>query len=361
MVHAQVLAVLDAERRALGMSAAEGAVVRERSADGRWCRIVHADYGAGTPQQLDAMIRTELAAAAEAGYALEWKLYGHDAPPALAERLLAAGFEAGDREEVLALPVDDAAVAAFDTTGVAIRRVRDERGLADYAEIARQIGRRDVEAERRELAMVLAGDPESVSIHIAYVDGEPASGGRLHLRPGGRIAELAGGRTTTTHRRSGLFTAVVGSRLQEAQRRGRGHAFVDALPTSAATLRKRGFQPVTTTRPSLQAPSTLDRGSINGRIWGMSEATRKYSITMPADIAEAARSRSGPSGLSAYVAAAVRRQIERDNLSDVIAVSEAEHGPISEEEIEAKRDALRQARERQGSQDSGGSHDSGAA
>lgn len=83
----------------------------------------------------------------------------------------------------------------------------------------------------------------------------------------------------------------------------------------------------------------------------MSEPTQKYSITMPRDIAEAARSRSGPSGLSAYVAAAVRRQIERDNLSDIISVSEADHGPISDEEIEAKRDALRHAREQQGTSD----------
>jgi hypothetical protein len=83
----------------------------------------------------------------------------------------------------------------------------------------------------------------------------------------------------------------------------------------------------------------------------MSEPTQKYSITMPRDVAEAARARGGPSGLSAYVAAAVRRQIERDNLNDLIAVSEADHGPITEEEIEAKRDALRRAREEQGTSD----------
>ena len=65
----------------------------------------------------------------------------------------------------------------------------------------------------------------------------------------------------------------------------------------------------------------------------MSEPTGKYSITMPRDIAEAARVRSGPSGLSSYVAAAVARQIERDNLNELIAVAEAEHGPVTEEEV----------------------------
>jgi hypothetical protein len=77
----------------------------------------------------------------------------------------------------------------------------------------------------------------------------------------------------------------------------------------------------------------------------MSEPTQKYSITIPRDIAEAARARSGPSGLSAYVAAAVARQLERDNLNELIAVAEAEHGPITDEEIQQKRDLMRRARE----------------
>ncbi|MGW3004117.1 CopG family transcriptional regulator [Streptomyces sp. NPDC001155] len=79
----------------------------------------------------------------------------------------------------------------------------------------------------------------------------------------------------------------------------------------------------------------------------MSEPTGKYSITMPRDIAEAAKARSGPSGLSAYVAAAVARQIERDNLNELITVAEAEHGPITDEEIQTLRDHLHQAREQQ--------------
>ncbi|RLU94676.1 CopG family transcriptional regulator [Streptomyces griseocarneus] len=79
----------------------------------------------------------------------------------------------------------------------------------------------------------------------------------------------------------------------------------------------------------------------------MSEPVEEYSIAMPRDIAEAARARSGPSGLSAYVAAAVARQIERDNLDELIAAAEAEHGPITEEEIQARRDQWRRAREAQ--------------
>ncbi|MFI6400623.1 CopG family transcriptional regulator [Streptomyces sp. NPDC050548] len=75
----------------------------------------------------------------------------------------------------------------------------------------------------------------------------------------------------------------------------------------------------------------------------MSEPFGKYSITMPRDIAEAAETRSGPSGLSAYVAAA--RQIERGNLTELITVAEAEHGPVTDGEVQALRDQLHQARQ----------------
>lgn len=50
--------------------------------------------------------------------------------------------------------------------------------------------------------------------------------------------------------------------------------------------------------------------------------------------------------MSAYVAAAVARQIERDNLNELIAVAEAENGPTSEPEVEARQEIVRAARAR---------------
>ena len=78
----------------------------------------------------------------------------------------------------------------------------------------------------------------------------------------------------------------------------------------------------------------------------MSEPTRKYSITLPRDIAEQARLRGGTHGLSSYVTAAVARQLERDNLRELITVGEAEHGAIGDDEIRAKRDQVLRSRDR---------------
>ncbi|HJP76733.1 MAG TPA: hypothetical protein VJ914_20860 [Pseudonocardiaceae bacterium] len=58
----------------------------------------------------------------------------------------------------------------------------------------------------------------------------------------------------------------------------------------------------------------------------------------------AVRDRAGRRGVSAYIEAAVQRQIERDNLDELITAAEAEHGPITAEEIEAKRQQLAQLR-----------------
>lgn len=56
---------------------------------------------------------------------------------------------------------------------------------------------------------------------------------------------------------------------------------------------------------------------------------------MPQDVAEEARQRGGPSGLSAFVTAAVTRALERERLHEIIEAAEAEHGPLTEEEIAA--------------------------
>ncbi|MEW2358599.1 CopG family transcriptional regulator [Spirillospora sp. NPDC029432] len=82
----------------------------------------------------------------------------------------------------------------------------------------------------------------------------------------------------------------------------------------------------------------------------MSEPTGKYSITMPRDIAEAARERSGPSGFSAYVSAAVARQLERDKLDELIAAGEAENGPVDPAAVEEKRAVFTRARAGQNAQ-----------
>ncbi|MCT2586158.1 hypothetical protein [Actinophytocola gossypii] len=68
--------------------------------------------------------------------------------------------------------------------------------------------------------------------------------------------------------------------------------------------------------------------------------TTTVSVSLHSGTIGAVRGRAGRRGVSAYVEAAVRRQIERDNLDELIAAAEAEHGPLTEAEIEEKRRLL---------------------
>lgn len=75
--------------------------------------------------------------------------------------------------------------------------------------------------------------------------------------------------------------------------------------------------------------------------------TCTVSVSLHAGTIGAVRHRVGRRGVSSYVEAAVRRQIERDNLAELIAAAEAEHGPLTDDEVEAAAARLDAAATRQ--------------
>jgi hypothetical protein len=241
-----LLTTLDSIRRRSG-TPAPGPIIREISPDGSQVRIV---YSACSDTALPAIIRREVSRAFDMGADFEWKLYGHDRPPRLHTALLQAGLIAEDRETVLALDLrqlPEAVESAMKVTSPAVRASVAQ--LADYAQISLQSGRSGVDAERSRLATTMTDDPDSLQVHIVYVDGSPVSAGRLLLDRPSAAAELAGGRTVPAHRRRGHFTTTVLSRIAAAIEAGAETLWVDALPTSAPVLTKLGFTPVTWTQP----------------------------------------------------------------------------------------------------------------
>jgi hypothetical protein len=66
---------------------------------------------------------------------------------------------------------------------------------------------------------------------------------------------------------------------------------------------------------------------------------RKVSVSMPEELAEAVRSRTGAGGFSRYVTEAVEREIRHDLLGELIEELEAIHGPVPQELLdEASRE-----------------------
>lgn len=66
-----------------------------------------------------------------------------------------------------------------------------------------------------------------------------------------------------------------------------------------------------------------------GRLHG--GKVRKVSVSMPEELAEAVRARTGTGGFSRYVTEAVDREIRHDLLGELIDELEAEFGPVPPE------------------------------
>ncbi|MFJ4644097.1 hypothetical protein ACIP6Q_11165 [Streptomyces bobili] len=64
------------------------------------------------------------------------------------------------------------------------------------------------------------------------------------------------------------------------------------------------------------------------------------SVTLSAGTLRAIRERVGKRGVSAYLERAAQRQIERDNLDELIADFDKVHGPANPQAVAAKRAKL---------------------
>jgi post-segregation antitoxin (ccd killing protein) len=66
-------------------------------------------------------------------------------------------------------------------------------------------------------------------------------------------------------------------------------------------------------------------------------AVEKVSVSVEREVLAQARERVGGRGLSAYLSEALRRQLRRDALSDLLAELREANGPVSREDMEEVR------------------------
>lgn len=196
-----ILALLDFERQTVVYPGVtrhrEGNVVRDVSADEKSGEIVYSSCAAGA---VDQVIEHQIQTACSEWYELEWKLYGHDHPPCLGERLAAAGFAAGEREAFLVFRASHEALDRFGVCHADIRRVTTREGLEDYRGIREEVCGRSCEEEIVRYGFLLEHYPDTMSVYVACVDGEPAACGRIYFHERSRFAGLYGGSTRARFR-----------------------------------------------------------------------------------------------------------------------------------------------------------------
>ncbi len=177
---------------------------------------------------------------------VEWKVYAHDQPADLRQRLVARGFEAGEAEAVMVLdlaetPRLDVSTRPGDKT---VRRLKEAAQLKDVQQIEETVWEEDFGWLSQNLATDLAV-PGYLSVYAAYVDEQPACAGWIYFHPNGQFADLWGGSTVPDQRGRGLYTAVLAARVQEAAARGYRFLIIDASPMSQPIVARHGFRLLT--------------------------------------------------------------------------------------------------------------------
>ncbi|WP_405933332.1 GNAT family N-acetyltransferase [Streptomyces sp. NBC_00827] len=259
MDHVAVLALFDRDMREGARPDAPGAriehvgkVVRQVGTERGWSGVTWSDLDEASA---DEAIAEQIRYFTGLGREFEWKLYGHDQPEDLGQRLRDAGFTAQPEETLMIAELGDLVLDAEPPKGVHLLPVTDRAGVDLVADVHEQAFGTDGTRLRHQLLAQLTGDEDTVVAVVALAGDVPVSAARMELLPGARFAGLWGGGTVEAWRGRGIYRALVAHRARVAADRGYRYVQVDASSQSRPVLTRLGFQPLTTTTPYVYTPA----------------------------------------------------------------------------------------------------------
>lgn len=202
--------------------------------------VLYSDLNEG---DADAVIDEQVAYFTGQRLRFEWKVYAHDRPADLVDRLIRKGFEAEEPATVMVLDVQNARILTKSVPGIEIRRLSNPAQLEDVIRVLESVQGSDFQWVHDRLGSHMAID-DYLSVYVAY-DGEtPVSTGWTYF-PAGHFASIWGGSTLETHRRRGIYSAILAVRVAEAKARGVSYLAIDAGPMSRPIVAKHGFEIMT--------------------------------------------------------------------------------------------------------------------
>ncbi|GAA4587857.1 GNAT family N-acetyltransferase [Planotetraspora phitsanulokensis] len=255
-----VLATFDTQMRRNARPDSPGARVdrtetttRQTGGESGWNGVL---WSALDAESADAAIAEQVEHFAGLGLEFEWKLYSHDLPHDLPERLLAAGFTAEPQEAVMVAEAGELSTAVAPPEGITLREVTDEAGVDLMAIVHDQAFDTDGSRIRRQLLEQLTEAPDTVVAVVAMAGDVPVSSARSEFIPGTDFAGLWGGGTVEAWRGRGIYRALIAYRARIALERGYRYLQVDASDQSAPILARLGFAQLSTTTPYVYQPKS---------------------------------------------------------------------------------------------------------
>jgi hypothetical protein len=256
-----VLRQLDQERRTLAYEGMGLEVLPKVTRGWLLGRRQHwVSFSALDAETAEAAIVGEIEHHRRLGVGFEWKLFAHDRPADLRERLERHGFRIGAREAVMAYELAQRGSWVNECGGIRVERIGRVDQVEDYRRVNKAAYGENEDPMADELAEAIHAGSKQHFGYVAYADeGEPVSIGRLYLHPKSVFGGLYGGATAPAFRRRGYYKAVVAARARDAVEAGVRYLQVDALPTSRPILERLGFVWVTETWPCEWSPSEREQ------------------------------------------------------------------------------------------------------
>ncbi len=217
-------------------------VIRQLDQPGRDCFI---NYSFLVEESADEAIEEEIKFFESLGQNFEWKVFRHDSPPDLKERLGARGFEIGEPEAIMALDLKNTPEELLRPVRHDVRRVTTPEGIREVVAVQDAVWPDNRHWLGEELGEELRRTPDNLSIYVAYVDGVPVSSAWVRFPARRSFASVWGGSTLPGFRRRGLYTALLAARVQEALSREFSLLTIDAGLMSRPIVEKFGFQVLT--------------------------------------------------------------------------------------------------------------------
>jgi GNAT superfamily N-acetyltransferase len=201
-------------------------------------------YSYSKDESVEQIIQGQIKHFSKFDQPFHWKVYAHDHPADMKDRLIANGFRPQDRDMVMVLDLIDAPGYLVRPIHLDVRSISSRENLKDVIRILAAVYGGDFEwiysrlGDHLEIA-------DYLSVNVAYHAGRPVSAGWVYFHPGSHFASLWGGTTILAHRGQGFYAAVLAARVQLARERGYRYLIVDTGPMSRPIVSRYGFRLLT--------------------------------------------------------------------------------------------------------------------
>ena len=200
-----------------------------------WCDLDEANA--------DEIISEQMAYFEQRNLPFEWKVFAHDRPSDLAERIEKRGLIPEEMEAIMVLDLEDIPEVLRTPITVDIRRLESPQELDGVISVLTAVWGGNFDWVHSRI-----GDhmrvPGYMSVYLGYHEDQPVSVAWTYFHDG-HFASLWAGSTVESMRGQGFYKALLATRIQEAIQRGKRYVTVDTGPMSQPIVTRLGFRELT--------------------------------------------------------------------------------------------------------------------